>query len=123
MVNQKLLQPQEIEVWYILPAIRRELAIAMKELNLEQKNIAEILGISPAAISNYIREKRAKWIKFDKEVKEQISKAAKEIIKDKKQVIPQIQNLLNSVWAKRIICDIHREHCNISADCEVCFQK
>jgi len=123
MVNHKLLQPQEIEVWFILPAIRRELSIVMKEQRLDQKTIAEILGISAAAVSNYFTEKRAKELKFNQEVKDKITVAAKEIIKDRKKVIQEIQNLLNSAEIRRVVCDIHREHCNISPECEVCFLK
>ena len=29
--------PQEIEVWYVLPALRREIAIALKKQGLKQK--------------------------------------------------------------------------------------
>lgn len=123
MVNYKLLQPQEIEVWFILPAIRRELSIVMKELRLDQKTIAGILGISAAAVSNYFTAKRAKTIKFNQDIKDKISVAAKEIIKDPKKVIPEIQNLLNSTEIRRVVCDIHREHCSISPECEVCFIK
>ena len=123
MVNPKLLQPQEIEGWYILPAIRRELAIAMKDLNLEQKKIAELLGVSPAAISNYFTEKRATEVKFDEETRKEIVKAAKEIIKDNKQIIPEVQKLLKLMWANKVVCEIHKEYCALDANCEVCFSK
>ena len=38
--------PQEIEVWYIIPALRRELAKQMVEAGLTQKKIADLMGIS-----------------------------------------------------------------------------
>ncbi|MBI4154889.1 hypothetical protein HY498_02275 [Candidatus Woesearchaeota archaeon] len=123
MVNQKLLQPQEIEVWYILPAIRRELAVAMKSLSLEQKEIARILGVSPAAVSNYFTEKRATEVKFDPKTKEQVVKAAKEIINDNSKVIPETQKLLKLMWSTKVVCNIHKEYCNLENNCEVCFPK
>ncbi len=123
MVNHKLLQPQEIEVWYILPAIRRELAIAMKNLNLEQKDIARILGISAAAVSNYFTAKRATEVKFDEEMRIEIEKAANMVIKDNSRITSEIQTLLKSMLIKKVVCDIHKAHCNVGNNCEVCFQE
>ena len=43
--------PQEIEVWYLIPALRRELAnIFIKNYNLNQKETAKILGITRATL-------------------------------------------------------------------------
>ncbi|MFH1405899.1 MAG: hypothetical protein ABIG52_01635 [Nanoarchaeota archaeon] len=52
--------PQEIEVWYILPAIRKELVLALKEKGHTQKEIASFLNVTEPAISQYTKEKRAK---------------------------------------------------------------
>ncbi len=123
MVNSKLLQPQEVEVWYILPAIRRELSIKMKGLGLEQKEIARVLGVSAAAISHYFTNKRAKEVQFDQSMKEEIINSAKEIIRDNSKVTPEIQKLLKTVWVKKVVCGIHKMHGNIDENCEVCFQK
>ena len=60
-----MITPQELEVWYILPAIRRELTISLKEEGLKQRQVAEILGVTEAAVSQYIKSKRAKAIKFN----------------------------------------------------------
>ena len=41
------IMPQEIEVWYLIPALRKELArIFIKDYGLAQKKAAELLGIS-----------------------------------------------------------------------------
>mgnify|MGYP001577863493 FL=1 len=40
MSNHDLLQPQEIEVYYIIPAIRRQLAMYMKLSGMKQNKIA-----------------------------------------------------------------------------------
>ena len=45
--------PQEIEVWYILPAIRKELVVVLKESGLTQRKIAGMLKVTEAAISQY----------------------------------------------------------------------
>jgi len=72
--------PQEIEVWYVIPALRRELAKALTlKHKLSQKEAAELLGISEAAVSQYIKEKRAKQIKFTRQDKKEIEKTAKKM--------------------------------------------
>jgi len=50
--------PQEIEVWYIIPAIRKELArLLTKENNLSYEKVGGYLGISKAAVSQYLSNK------------------------------------------------------------------
>lgn len=51
--------PIEIEYWYVLPTIRREIATSLKKRgNLRQKEVADILGITEAAVSQYIKGTR-----------------------------------------------------------------
>ena len=53
--------PCEVITWYILPAIRRELATKLvKEHGITQKKTAELLGLTDAAISQYVSKKRGK---------------------------------------------------------------
>jgi uncharacterized protein len=52
--------PQEIEVWYVIPAVRRELArILTSKHGLSYEKTGNVLGISKAAISQYQKNKRA----------------------------------------------------------------
>ena len=68
--------PQEIEVWYILPAIRRDLTKSMiNDLHLTQKEIAKIMGLTEAAVSQYIHSKRAKEIVFSNAVLKEIKQS------------------------------------------------
>jgi predicted transcriptional regulator len=48
----------EIIVQYILPAIRAEMAIQMQKQGISQTNIAKTLGVTPAAVSQYLKSKR-----------------------------------------------------------------
>ena len=53
--------PCEIITWYMLPAIRRELAVKLVEgYGCPQKQAAEYLGVTDAAISQYLTKKRGK---------------------------------------------------------------
>src|SRR3989338_7359320 len=71
--SMKETMPQDIEVRYILPAIRRELTNAFIEKHkLNQKEAAKLLGMTEAAISQYRHSKRAKEVVFSDEVLNQI---------------------------------------------------
>lgn len=53
--------PCEVITWYVLPVIRRELATTLvKEHGITQKKTAELLGLTDAAISQYVSKKRGK---------------------------------------------------------------
>ena len=96
--------PQEIMVWHILPAIRRELSkVLVKEHKLTQKQVAELLGITEAAVSQYLKSKRAKDVVFDEQVLAQIRKSADKIIKKKNNLVPEIQKICNHTDVKMIV--------------------
>lgn len=104
-----MLQPQEIEVWYILPAIRRELAILLtKKHNLSQKKTAKILNVSEPAISQYMKSKRASEVKFTEPTRRLIEKASEKIIKDNSTLIPEVQNLIAAIRKDLTLCRIHK---------------
>ena len=104
-----MLQPQEIEVLYIIPAIRRELAKALIKVNLSQKAVAQILGITPAAISQYISEKRAKEVKFNEAFQKLIEESAKKIAQNHFLVIQEINELCQNFRKSDLICQVHKQ--------------
>ena len=118
------IMPQEIEVWYLIPALRRELAkIFIEENNLSQKKAAEILGITNAAISQYVNSKRGNEIKFSKEEVQKIKKAAREIIRNNDDIMKKIYALSVSLRKSKAICGIHMSHDkSIDKNCDICFK-
>lgn len=50
--------PCQKVIWYLLPALRREIAKTMVELGKKQNEIADKLGVTEAAVSQYINDKR-----------------------------------------------------------------
>ena len=76
MIPQK--HPQEIEVWYILPAIRKELVRVFKEKGKSGKEIAFLLGITPASVSQYGKDKRG-GAELPLEVRNYILKCSEEV--------------------------------------------
>lgn len=95
------MMPQEVEVWYVLPAIRRELARIMKtktiqradedgdtkEHKITQKEIARMLGVTEPAITQYLLRKKGQRSRGDQvdlpdEILREIDKSADIMIQD-----------------------------------------
>jgi predicted transcriptional regulator len=68
-------------IWKGLPTIRKELAKSMiNNYGLCQREAAEILGLTPAAVCQYLSKKRSKINIEDKNIISEINKSAKIII-------------------------------------------
>jgi len=118
----KLAMPQEIEVWYILPAIRRAFVdILVQELHLSQKETAELLNLTESAVSQYLAQKRGTDVHFQEVVVNHIRKAAKRIMNKETSVIPEMVHISKLPEVQSHICDIHRKEQTGLAHCDVCF--
>jgi len=118
-----MIYPQEIEVWYILPVIRKELAKELLNHNLSQKEIAIKLGLTEAAVSQYINKKRAALINLDKKIKEAIQKSAERIINTNTNIIKEIESINSLIWKDKTICKIHSQYDKtIKNTCNLCFE-
>ena len=73
----------EVSARKVLPIIRKELALAMKEQGMKTGEIAKILETSPAAISQYISGKRGHLNLVKSELKKIHKMAEKSTIKHK----------------------------------------
>ena len=120
----KKVMPQEIEVWYLLPALRREVAKSLiKKHKLNQKKVAEILGITEAAISQYLNSKRATEIKFTTKESKEIDKASQEIIKHQEQAMNYMYKLSRLFRGSDVLCRLHKRHdSHIKKDCRLCLE-
>ena len=73
----------EYMMWNGLPVIRKEIAESMiNDYGLSQKEAAEKLGITPAAVCQYISKKRGKIEISDKKVLKEIKASAENIIEN-----------------------------------------
>ncbi|MFO8016653.1 MAG: transcriptional regulator [Candidatus Woesearchaeota archaeon] len=121
VIDKKQLMPQEIEVWYVIPAIRRELVREMVKRGLKQKDIADSLGITGAAVSQYLRNKRAREVQFTEETLNEIKRSAGVISKDPQKLICEMQRILTIVKKNRTLCRVHHEHGRTPQKCEACL--
>ncbi len=101
-MKSRLMMPQEIEVFYILPAIRRDMAISMKASGRKQKDIAKLLCVEESTISQYIKDKRAAKIRLEEGFRNDVAKAA-ERISSQADFIKEAQRLL-AIMRKRTFC-------------------
>ncbi len=116
--------PQEIEVWYILPAIRKEIAQIMLNKGLKQVKIAEMLGITKSAVNHYLKQKRAKEVSFPKEIKEEIENSVETIIKNKSMLSAELQRICSLVRKSKELCRIHHRFTKnpIPEKCKICIE-
>ncbi len=102
---KKIRAPCEIIMWDIVPVIRRELAyVLVKDYELSQKEVAQMLGISEAAVSQYIKKKRGRKVKLDKEDMKKIREIAEHIVKKHSEsaVVKSICNACRTISSKKI---------------------
>ncbi len=113
--------PQEIEVRYVLPVLRRELAKQMIKLGLSQKEAAKKLGITEAAVSQYFKKKRGTGgIKLPMA---EIAKSAKRIFNGKStKCLEEINRLCDLIRKNKKLCIIHRRYGKPMRECAICLK-
>jgi hypothetical protein len=68
-------------IWNGVPAIRKELAEKLiKQFGLSQREAAEKLGLTPAAICQYLSKKRGNTDVFDETIIQEITISAQRIL-------------------------------------------
>ena len=69
-------------MWYVLPGIRSELAKELVGMGMSRKDVSERLGITRAAVSQYITDKRGNDVVFEAGVKKAIKNLAEDMMND-----------------------------------------
>lgn len=110
---------------YIIPALRREVALTLKKLNIKQEQIAKLLMVSKSAVSQYLNNKR-RGAKLPLNVKTSINIAIKRLVKTNKlttlNIYSTIQQHLQQLINNGFVCDCHLEFSNVSeAYCKICL--
>jgi len=80
--------PCEYMQWHGLPIIRKELVKCLiNNYGLNQKETAKVLGLTPAAISQYLSKKRGKISIVDSDILTEINISAEMIINNGPSVV------------------------------------
>ena len=105
--------PQEIEVWYIIPAIRKEIATCLiREHKITYARVGEILGLTKAAVSQYLNNRRAGKITLPEQARKQVAKSCVKIVKGKSNAVKEILDILKFIREKDLPCRVCEKHDN-----------
>ena len=123
-----MLLPAEIESKSLIPALR---AILAKDLankhNIREDEISKMLGVTQAAISNYIRGTRGdpkliEKLQEDKQVTVMLDDISDSLSSDKAytpSTLSKFIGLCNYIKSSLLICDIHH-NLETNIDDEIC---
>jgi predicted transcriptional regulator len=126
-----MLLPSEIEAKSLIPAVRAILAKKLiKEYSLKEEDVAKVLGITQAAVSNYVRGTRGDMELISKlesvrEVMRMIDDIARDLSTNKAytpSTLAKFVGLCNYMRYTLLICDVHHSiESNIDEQiCEEC---
>ncbi|HJT47240.1 MAG TPA: transcriptional regulator [Nitrososphaeraceae archaeon] len=125
-----MLLPSEIEAKSLIPAIRSILARKLiQEFYLKEEDVAKVLGVTQAAISNYVRGTRgdrqlASKLAGVEEVRRMIEDIARDLAANKAytpSTMAKFVQLCNYMRYTFIICDVHHS-IESNIDSKVCEQ-
>jgi len=116
------MMPQEVEVFYLIPALRKELShLFVTEHSLSQREAAGILGLTESAVSQYLKDKRASGITFTVDEKKIVNVGAKKILADRDHASKHIFDLTVELRGSKSMCDLHKSlDSGVAKDCDMC---
>ena len=116
--------PCEIVVWYVIPAIRSELAKELLNLGMRQKDVSELMDITQPAVSQYITDKRGSGIKLDDNVRKMIQDFARELSQGeatKADLISRTCIICKHVKTSDVLEQLSINKSDLSEDCQSCL--
>jgi predicted transcriptional regulator len=117
---KKLVQPQEVIVWYILPAIRREITKSLiEDYHLPQKEIARRFGLTEPAISQYKKGARGD-IELSSDIKDKVKEAARNIVEEDSRAPREVQRVLKYIQEGGFLCEFHKKYGLVHEGCDMC---
>jgi len=114
--------PCQVAHWYLIPAIGAKLTAELRKRGMSQRQIANALGMSEAAISHYAKGKRGADFPFDRTTAKNIGALADKIKKgavDEDGIVNGICSLCVSARKSKSVCTLHRKDYNVGK-CTVC---
>lgn len=118
----------EIVSQEVLPALRALIAKELMEKHkMTQGKVAEKLGVSQAAISQYyraVRGSKANFLQNDKDIEQYIKRVAGRIASGELNYVSamgEFCDVCKLVRKKKLICEMHRKGSEKLKDCNICF--
>jgi predicted transcriptional regulator len=123
--------PCELIIWYVLPDLRNEISrTLLDDYNFKQVEIAKVLGVTKAAVNQYLSSKRGEnffnLIK-DKKTKnllsKEIKKTASAIVKSQSTIDIELCRLCNVIKSNKIIYKVYEKYAQgVLPECLIQFE-
>ncbi|MGN0177708.1 MAG: transcriptional regulator [Methanobrevibacter sp.] len=116
--------PCEIVVWYVIPAIRSELAKELLNLGMKQKEVSEIMDITQPAVSQYITDKRGSGIKLEDNVRDMIKEFAFKLYQNeatKADLISTTCKICRHVELTDVLDQLNIDKSELGEECQSCI--
>lgn len=109
---------------YLIPSLYRVLSAKLREKGLIETEIAQLLGVSTAAVSRYLRLKRG-GLRIEEigEADRMMEELAGAIVEGRGlRVDEEIHTIASRLMAEKLLCDLHRSiHPGVDpATCRIC---
>jgi len=118
--------PCELVVWYVLPAIRKDLARKLVDsYGMSQTEVAKRFGVTGAAISQYLKRKRGQNLPIGEDpanerYREGITQSAERIAQGKADFADEMCRMCCVVKQMGILAKIYKEHTGLDAPACAC---
>lgn len=115
--------PSEVKARFVIPAVRKELSKKMSEKGLSQTEIANELGLTQSAVSQYLRNKRAvSKLEINPDLDNEMELSVNKIMDSNSgsTAALEIMRICDILKEKGIMCDIHRREDNPPENCDLC---
>lgn len=121
--------PCEVVIQFVLPSMRKEMvSYLVNEKAIRQREVARMMGITDAAVSQYIKGKRGNYFKFDEKTKGKIHKISDTLVdhyKEHKQhngseFMVDACNMCRELRSSKALCLLHKELGMDISNCMAC---
>ncbi|UCH89552.1 MAG: zinc ribbon domain-containing protein [Thermoplasmata archaeon] len=110
--------PCEVIIWYVIPDLRNEISrILLEDYNYKQVEIARLLGVTKAAVNQYLSSKRGEnffSLVKDKKTKnmllKEVRKSVATLVDDKTTIDIELCRMCNIIKGNKIIFKVYDKY-------------
>lgn len=114
--------PCEAAIRIILPAVKAQIAKNLKQKNIKQKDIANLLDVTAGAVSQYMWNKKGAAFKFSDDINQMIKIVSDEISKGKNPELLRygICHICKEIRRRGEACRVCNPKIDADYDCSLC---
>ena len=104
---------------------KREITKTMvEEFSLSQREVARKLGLTEAAISQYINRKRGRFMELGEEICDEVVKSVRKIVKVNDPIVSMVEmcRICRLIRKSGMVCDLHVKKGDALIGCDVCMK-